>query len=88
MVETQTRQMSFCKKHASRANNGTVPTPQATQQQLLEQMKPQAIRCIKPRLVLRKLPRLKIFRLDEDFDKEVEKLAEAYKMEADKVVKC
>ncbi|NMB42963.1 MAG: trigger factor [Clostridiales bacterium] len=90
MVETQTRQMldDFARnmQYQGLTMEQYLQFTGTTQQQLLEQMKPQAIRRIKTRLVLEEIAKVEDIQIsDEDFDKEVEKLAEAYKMEADKV---
>ena len=51
-----------------------------------EQIKPQALKRIQSRLVLEAIVKKeKIEATEEDFDKEVSRLAEAYKMETDQV---
>mgnify|MGYP002982150515 CR=1 FL=1 len=53
---------------------------------LQEQMKPQALKRIQSRLVLEAVAAAeKIEASEEDFENEVQKMAESYKMEADKV---
>ena len=53
---------------------------------LLEQVKPQAEQKIKSRLVLEAVVKAEnIAATEEDFEKEIASMAEAYKMEADKV---
>ena len=55
------------------------------EEKLLEQIRPQAELRIKSRLVLEAVVEAEgIVASDEDFDKEIEKLAEAYRMEKDK----
>ncbi|MDE6167661.1 MAG: trigger factor, partial [Acetatifactor sp.] len=57
-----------------------------TAKMLLEQMKPQALRRIQSRLVLEAVVKAEnIQASEEDFEKEVQAMAEAYGMEADKV---
>ncbi len=58
----------------------------ATPEMLTEQIKPQALKRIQSRLVLEAVVAAeKIEATEEDFNKEVDKMAEMYKMEADKV---
>ena len=57
-----------------------------TADKLLEQVEPQAVKSIKSRLVLENIVKAeKIEASDEDFEKELNRIAEAYKMELDKV---
>ena len=57
-----------------------------TAETLMEQVKPQAEKRIKSRLVLEAVVKAEnIAATEEDFDKEVERMAEMYQMEADKV---
>ncbi len=90
MVETQQRQMieDFAQRIQSQGLSMeqymqfTGLTPQA----LLEQVKPQAMKRIQSRLVLEAVVAAeKMEASEEDFEAEVTKMAEAYKMEADKV---
>ena len=90
MVITQTRQMmdQFAQQMQS---NGlsmaqyyqfTGLTPDG----LLEQMKPQALKRIQTRLVLEKIAEAEAIEIaDEKIDEEIAKMAEMYKMEADKL---
>ncbi|MDE7222461.1 MAG: trigger factor, partial [Acetatifactor sp.] len=58
----------------------------ATPQVLLEQIKPQALKRIQSRLVLEAVAAAeKMEASEEDFEAEVAKMAEGYRMEADKV---
>ena len=53
---------------------------------MMEQVKPQAEKRIKSRLVLEAVVKAEnIVATEEDFDNEIAKMAEMYKMEADKV---
>lgn len=90
MIETQQRQM--VEDFAQRIQSQGLSMEQymqftgLTPQKLLEQVKPQAEKRIKSRLVLEAVVAAeKIEASDEDFQKEVERMAEMYKMEADKV---
>ena len=57
-----------------------------TAEALLEQVKPQALKQIQSRLVLEAVAAAEEFKAsEEEFDAEVAKMAESYKMEADKV---
>ena len=57
-----------------------------TADKLLEQVEPQAVKSIKSRLVLENIVKAeKIEASEEDFEKELKRIAEAYKMEIDKV---
>lgn len=57
-----------------------------TRETMIEQIKPQAEKKIKSRLVLEAVATAEgLTASDEDFDKEVETMAESYKMEVDKV---
>ncbi|MDE7352594.1 MAG: trigger factor [Acetatifactor sp.] len=90
MVETQQRQM--VQDYAQRMQAQGISMEQYTQitgvtaKMLLEQMKPQALRRIQSRLVLEAVVKAEnIQASEEDFEKEVQAMAEAYGMEADKV---
>lgn len=90
MIDTQTRQMleDFARnmQYQGLTMEQYMQFTGTTQEQLLEQMKPQAIRRIKTRLVLEEIAKVEDIQItDEEFDKEVEKLAETYKMEVEKV---
>ena len=57
-----------------------------TAEKLLEQVEPQAVKSIKSRLVLENIVKAeKIEASEEDFENELKRIAEAYKMEVDKV---
>ncbi|MCU6736226.1 trigger factor [Diplocloster agilis] len=90
MIETQTRQMveDFARRIQMQGLSmeqymqftGTTPD------QMLEQMKPQALKRIQTRLVLEAITEAeKIEATEEELQKEIEKMAEMYKMEADKL---
>ena len=90
MVETQQRQM--VEDFAQRIQSQGLSMEQymqftgLTPEKLLEQIKPQALKRIQSRLVLEAVAAAEnIEASEEDFDAEVAKMAEAYKMEADKV---
>ena len=90
MVETQQRQM--VEEFAQRIQSQGLSIEQYMQftglnpQMLLEQIKPQALKRIQSRLVLEAVVAAeKIEATEEDFEAEVTKMAEAYKMENDKV---
>lgn len=90
MLETQQRQM--VEDFAQRLQSQGLTMEQYMQftgtnpQMLLEQIKPQALRRIQSRLVLEAVVAAeKIEASEEDFEAEVAKMAEGYKMEADKV---
>ncbi len=90
MVETQQRQM--VQDYAQRMQAQGISMEQYTQitgvttKMLLEQMKPQALRRIQSRLVLEAVVKAEnIQASEEEFDEEVQAMANAYGMEADKV---
>lgn len=90
MVETQQRQM--VQDFAQRIQSQGITMEQymqytgVTVEQLLEQVKPQALKRIQSRLVLEAVVKAENITVsEEDFDAEVAKMAETYKMEADKV---
>ena len=90
MVETQQRQM--VQDFAQRIQSQGITMEQymqytgVTVEQLLEQVKPQALKRIQSRLVLEAVVKAENITVSEDeFDAEVAKMAETYKMEADKV---
>ena len=90
MVETQQRQM--VQDFAQRIQSQGITMEQymqytgVTVEQLLEQVKPQALKRIQSRLVLEAVVKAENITVsEEDFDAEAAKMAETYKMEADKV---
>lgn len=90
MLETQQRQM--VDEFAQRLQSQGLSVEQYFQftglnhDKLMEQVKPQAEQKIKARLVLEAIVKAEnITATDEDFDNEIARMAEAYKMEADKV---
>lgn len=90
MLETQQRQM--VEDFAQRLQMQGLPMEQYTQftgatlQIMLEQIKPQALRRIQSRLVLEAVAAAeKMEATEEEFEAEVSKMAEGYKMEPDKV---
>ena len=91
MVETQKRQMleEFAQRIQSQGLNFSqyMQFTGMTAEQMMEQVAPQAMDRIQSRLVLEAVAKAEnLTATDEDFDKEVDKLAESYKMEKDKVV--
>lgn len=91
MIDTQKRQM--VEEFAQRIQSQGLSFDQymqftgTTAEGLMEQVEPQAMDRIQSRLVLEAIAKAeKLEATDEDFDKEVEKLAESYKMEKDKVI--
>ncbi len=90
MLETQQRQM--VEEFAQRIQSQGISMEQymqftgMTPQMMLEQIKPQALKRIQSRLVLEAVVAAeKIEASEEDFEAEVTKMAESYKMENDKV---
>ncbi|MBR5247510.1 MAG: trigger factor [Lachnospiraceae bacterium] len=90
MVETQQRQM--VEDFAQRIQSQGISMEQYMQftgldvSKLLEQVKPQAMKRIQSRLVLEAVVAAEgLTASEEDFEAEVAKMAESYKMEADKV---
>ena len=89
MLETQQRQM--VEDFAQRLQMQGLSMEQymqftgATPQMMLEQIKPQALRRIQSRLVLEAVAAEKMEATEEEFEAEVAKMAEGYKMEPDKV---
>lgn len=90
MIETQQRQMvdDFAQRLQMQGMNldmycqYTGQTPAS----MVESIKPQALKRIQSRLVLEAVAAAeKIEASEEDFDKEIEKMAASYQMEADKV---
>lgn len=91
MLETQQRQM--VEDFAQRIQSQGLSMEQymqftgMTPDKLLDQIKPQALKRIQSRLVLEAVVAAEnMTASDEDFQAEVAKMAEAYKMEADKVI--
>ena len=90
MVETQQRQM--VEDFAQRIQSQGISMEQymqftgMTTAKLIEQVKPQALKRIQSRLVLEAVVKAEgLTASEEDFEAEVAKMAESYKMEADKV---
>ena len=90
MVDTQQRQM--IEEFAQRIQSQGLSMEQYMQftgltvDKLLEQVKPQAEKRIKSRLVLEAVVKAEAIEVtEEDFEAEVTKMAEAYKLENDKV---
>ncbi len=90
MVETQQRQL--LEDFAQRMQSQGLTLEQylqftgQTSEAMLEQMKPQALKRIQSRLVLEAVAAAeKLEATEEDFQAEVDKMAESYKLEADKV---
>ena len=91
MVETQKRQM--VEEFAQRIQSQGLSFDQymqftgMTADAFMEQVAPQAMQRIQSRLVLEAVAKAEgLEATDEDFDKEIERLAESYKMEKDKVL--
>ena len=90
MVATQTRQMldDFARRMQSQGltMDQYMQFTGTTLASLQEQMKPQALKRIQTRLVLEKIAEVEnIQPTQEEVDEEISKMAEAYKMEADKI---
>ena len=90
MIETQTRQMldDFARRIQSQglSMEQYMQFTGATVDSLKEQMKPQAVKRIESRLVLEKVAEAENIQIsDEKLDEELAKMAEMYKMEADKL---
>lgn len=90
MIQSQTRQMA--EDFARRLQQQGLSLDQyfqftgLTADKLLEQMKPQAMQRIQSRLVLEKIVEVeKIEVTDEDYNKELEKMASTYQMELEKI---
>lgn len=90
MIETQQRQM--IQEFAQNIQAQGLSIDQyfqftgLTAEKMMEQVKPQAEKRIKSRLVLEAVAKAEnIVASEEDFDNEVAKMAEMYKMEADKI---
>ena len=90
MVDAQTQQMT--QEFAQRLQSQGLSLEQymqltgMTPQKMLEELKPQALKRIQSRLVLEAVVAAEnIEASEEDFDKEIENMAEMYKMEADKL---
>lgn len=90
MIDTQTRQM--VDEFAQRIQSQGISVEQYFQftgtnsNQLMEQMKPQAIARIQTRLVLEEIAKVEDIQVsDERFDEEIEKMADMYKIEIDKL---
>lgn len=90
MVETQTQQMA--QDYAARLQQQGLSLEQyfmftgLDMPKFLEQMKPGALKRIQSRLVLEAIVKAEGFEAsDDDFDKELDRMAEMYQMEKDKV---
>lgn len=89
MVDAQTRQMT--QEFAQRLQSQGLSLEQYMQltgftpQKMVDELKPQALKRIQSRLVLEAVAAAENIEVsDEDFDKEIENMAEAYNMEKDK----
>lgn len=90
MLDTQVEQMldDFARRIQSQGLNMDqyMQFTGATQESMKEQMKPQAMKRIQTRLVLEKIAEVENIQIsDERLDEEIAKMAEMYKMEADKL---
>ena len=90
MLETQQREMT--QEFAQRLQYQGVSMEQytkftgLTEKQIIEQMKPQALRRIQSRLVLEAVAAAEKFEIsDEEYEAEIKTMGEAYQMEPDKV---
>ena len=90
MVDTQVRQM--VQEFAQRIQSQGLSLQQymqftgMTAEKMMEDMKPQALKRIQTRLVLEKVAEVEnIQPTEEEVNEEISKMAEAYKMEADKL---
>lgn len=90
MVDTQTRQMA--QDYAQRLSQQGLSLEQyfmftgLDMDKFLEQMKPGALKRIQSRLVLEAVVKAENFEIsDEEYDAELARMAEAYKMEVDKI---
>ena len=90
MVDAQTRQMT--QEFAQRLQAQGLSMEQYMQltgltlQKMIDELKPQALKRIQSRLVLEAVAAAENIEVsDEDYDKEVERMAEAYNMEKDKL---
>ena len=90
MVETQAEQMA--NDFAQRMQSQGLTMEQyfqftgTTAEQMMEDLKPQAVKRIETRLVLEAIAKAENIEIsDEKLDEEIVKMAEAYKMEADKL---
>ncbi|MCR5419477.1 MAG: trigger factor [Lachnospiraceae bacterium] len=90
MIETQTRQMA--QDYAGRLQQQGLSLEQYFQftgmdsDKFLEQMRPGAKKRIEARLVMEAVAKEENFTIsDEEYDKEIERMAEMYQMEADKL---
>lgn len=90
MVETQAEQMA--NDFAQRMQSQGLTMEQyfqftgTTAEQMMEDLKPQAVKRIETRLVLEAIAKAENIEIsDEKLDEEINKMAEAYKMEADKL---
>ncbi|MFG6328547.1 MAG: trigger factor, partial [Lachnospiraceae bacterium] len=91
MVDAQTKQMA--QEFAQRLQAQGLSLEQYMQltgftpQKMLDELKPQALKRIQSRLVLEAVAAAENIEVpDEDYDKEIEKMAEAYNMEKDKFI--
>ena len=90
MLETQCRQMldDFSRRMQSQglSMDQYFQFTGMTAEKMMEDMKPQALKRIQTRLVLEKVAEVEnIQPTEEEVDEEISKMAEAYKMEADKL---
>ena len=90
MIETQTRQMldDFARRMQSQglSMEQYFQFTGQSMDKMLEDMKPQALKRIQTRLVLEKIAEVEnIQPTEEEVNEEISKMAEMYKMEADKL---
>ena len=90
MVDAQTRQMT--QEFAQRLQAQGLSMEQymqltgLTPQKMIDELKPQALKRIQSRLVLEAVAAAENIEVsDEEYDKEIDKMAEAYNMEKDKL---
>lgn len=90
MIDTQVEQMvnDFARRMQAQglSMDQYVQITGTTPQMMKDQMKPQAVKRIQSRLVLEKIAEVENIQIsDEKLDEEIAKMAEMYKMEADKL---
>ncbi len=90
MIDTQARQMLDDFAQRMRQQGLTIEQyyqfTGSTQEKMMEELKPQAVKRIETRLVLEAIAKAENIEIsDEKLDEEIAKMAEAYQMEADKL---
>ena len=90
MVDAQTRQMTqeFAQRLQAQglSMEKYMQLTGLTPQKMIDELKPQALKRIQSRLVLEAVAAAENIEVsDEEYDKEIDKMAEAYNMEKDKL---